>query len=96
MPRLAFEGWVLEGAEVGPREGPVDFAVEGVAFEGAVRDGADVGPRDGPVDFGVAEFDRETPDPLMFERRPKTSCVCENPAGFMPTPIIRPARLISP
>lgn len=55
VPRFALDGAVRDGAEVGPRDGPVDFAA---GFEGAVRTGAEVGPRDGPVDF-VGADDRE-------------------------------------
>lgn len=64
------------GAEVGPREGPVDFAVEVAGFDGAVRTGADVGPREGPVDFvagavGLLGIDFGGPDiPLVGTETP--------------------------
>jgi hypothetical protein len=60
VPRLAFDGAVRLGAEVGPEEGRDgaegldDVALDGAAFDGAVRDGAFK-----PLEVGRAEPEGE-------------------------------------
>jgi hypothetical protein len=65
VPRLAFDGAVRLGAEVGPEEGR-DGAedLDGAVLDGAVRDGADK-LLDGPEREGVLEEREFPPDGVV-------------------------------